>query len=70
MQVGRGEAGNVLGGPVDADDVPAEIGHVESQCHPRVVADVAQLDLRRLAVVVGKSVIVNPSQLGNYRLWR
>ena len=48
--VGRGEPGNVLGGPLDADDVPADVGHVEAQGHLRVVADVAQLNLRRLAV--------------------
>jgi hypothetical protein len=40
----------MLGGPVDADDVPADIGDVQSQRHPRVVADVAQLRLRWLAV--------------------
>jgi hypothetical protein len=48
--VGRGEPRDMLGGPVDADDVPADIGDVESQGHPRVVADAALLDLRCLAV--------------------
>src|SRR5579863_5447334 len=48
--IGRGEPGNVLSGPRDADDVPTEIGHVQPQRHLRVVADVAQLHLRRLAV--------------------
>src|SRR5262249_56832043 len=43
--VGRGYVISVLGDAFDADDVPADVGHVQPQRHLGIRADVAQLHL-------------------------
>ena len=56
--VGERITGDVLGGAVHPDDVPADVGHVEPQRDVRVEADVAQLDLGRLAVDEERLVVL------------